>query len=362
MLFEPTTIKGVTIKNRIVRSATYEKMADNNGFVTEGLIKLYEKLTLGGSGLIITGNAIVHRTGISVPQAIRIDDRKYLEGLKNLTEAVHRLNGIIFIQLVHGGRQCYPALLDGDLPIAPSEVFEPLIKVMPRAMKEDEITMILEAFGKAAKLAKDAQFDGIQLHGAHGYLISEFLSPHTNRRDDNWGGDRNRRVNFIEQVILRIRSEVGSNYPLFIKLNSDDYIQGGLDIEESAFIAKRLADASIDAIEVSGGMYESDLKAARDAILKPEDEAYFRAASKKFKALLNIPIMLVGGIRSKSVASSILENSDADLISMSRPLVRQPDLPKRFMDGTERADCISCNGCMRFRKLQYVECVKLKAK
>jgi 2,4-dienoyl-CoA reductase-like NADH-dependent reductase (Old Yellow Enzyme family) len=359
MLFEPFSFSKIELKNRIVRSATYEKRADVDGFVTDPLIALYEELAKGGVGLIITGNALVHVTGRSVPQMLCIHNDFYIDRLRLLTDAVHRLGGMVIIQLVHGGRQCFPALLGGGQPIAPSEVHDPSIKVTPRAMTNEEIWEIIEAFGDAARRAMYAGFDGVQIHGAHGYLVSEFLSPHTNRRDDYWGGDEERRFHFLEEVCKAIKKEVEGNYPVMIKLNADDFIEGGLRPEESVRIAKRLEDLGISAIEVSGGMYESGIRTARMNILTPEQEAYFRNASRLFKKEVGIPVILVGGLRSKALAEDILRNGDADLVSISRPLIREPDLPNKFMEGKEKADCISCNGCMRFNKLDVVKCTQV---
>lgn len=359
MLFKSYNLSGIELKNRIVRSATYEKRADVDGFVTDALIEFYKELTRGGVGLIITGNALVHVSGRSVPQMICIHNDYYIDKLKRLTDAIHNLDGKVVIQLVHGGRQCFPILLGGESPLAPSEVYDPSIKVTPRAMTNEEIWEIIEAFGDAARRAVYAGFDGVQIHGAHGYLISEFLSPHTNRRDDYWGGDEERRFHFLEEVYKAIRREVGSNYPVLIKMNADDFIEGGLRPEESLRIAKRLEELAIDAIEISGGMYESGSKTAQPNILNKEQEAYFRGYSKLFKENLNVPVILVGGIRSKDVAEDILQKGDADLISISRPLIREPDLPNKFLAGKEKADCISCNGCMKFMKLDVVKCTQI---
>ena len=359
MLFEPYNLAGIELKNRLIRSATYEKRADIDGFATDAMIEFYKDLAKGGIGLIITGNALVHTSGRSVPQMICIHNDHYIDKLKLLTDAVHRHDGKIVMQLVHGGRQCFPALLGGEKPIAPSEVYDPSTKITPREMTNEEVWEIIEAFGDAARRAMYACFDGIQIHGAHGYLVSEFLSPYTNRRKDYWGGDAERRFHFLEETYKAIRKEVGDNYPVLIKMNGDDFVENGLNPEESVKIAKRLKELGIDAIEVSGGMYESGAKTAQLNILKTEQEAYFRNSSGLLKKETDIPVILVGGIRSKAIAEDILEKKDADLISISRPLIREPDLPNKFMAGKEKADCISCNGCMRFQKLDVVKCTQI---
>ena len=360
MLFEPFSFSGLDLKNRLVRSATFEKRADEDGFVTEFLIEMYEELAIGGIGLIITGNALVHPSGRSVPQMLCIHSDIYIHGMRKLTGAVHRLGGVIALQLVHGGRQSFPILLGGHDPIAPSAVFDTSTKIMPRAMTDAEIWEMIDAFADAARRARIAGFDGVQIHGAHGYLVSEFLSPHTNRRDDYWGGDEERRFHFLEEVYKAMRKEVGEDYPLMIKMNADDLIKGGLKVEEAARAAVRLEELGIDAIEVSGGMYESAEKTAKPDITSPEKEAYFRDAGKVFKDKLSVPVILVGGMRSRSVMEDVLQKGEADLVSLARPLIREPDLPNKLREGKAKADCISCNGCMEFEKFDVVKCVQLR--
>jgi 2,4-dienoyl-CoA reductase-like NADH-dependent reductase (Old Yellow Enzyme family) len=359
MLFEPFGFSGLTLKNRLVRSATYEKRADEDGFVTDSLIELYGELAKGGAGLIITGNALVHPSGRTIRQMICIHSNIYIKGLKRLTDAVHRLGGLIVMQLTHGGRQCIPLLLGGAEPIAPSAVYDPSTKVMPREMTEAVIWEIIEAFGEAAGRAEDAGFDGVQIHGAHGYLVSGFLSPHTNRRDDYWGGDEERRFHFVEEVYKSIRRAVGEGFPVLIKMNADDLLPGGITPEESVRAAERLEAIGIDAVEVSGGMMESQLKSAMPDILSPDKEAYFRASGRLFKGRLRIPVMLVGGMRSRSVMEDVLENGEADLICLARPLIREPNLPILMKEGKEKADCISCNKCMNFLRTDIVKCLEI---
>lgn len=359
MLFEPFSFSGLNLKNRLVRSATYEKRADEDGFVTESIVELYEELTRGGIGLMITGNALVHPSGRSIPQMLCIHSDIYIQGLRKLTAAVHELDGLIAIQLVHGGRQSFPVLLGGNPPLAPSAVYDTSTKIMPKAMTDAEIWGIIDSFGDAARRGRIAGFDAVQIHGAHGYLVSEFLSPFTNRRDDYWGGDETRRFHFLEEVYKAVRREVGEDYPVLIKMNADDLLDGGLQVEEAVRIAGKLEELGLDAVEVSGGMYESGKKTAQPDILTADKEAYFRSAGGLFKKGLQIPVMLVGGMRSRAVMEDVLRKGEADLISLARPLIREPDLPNKFREGKEAADCISCNGCMDFGKLDVVECIQL---
>ncbi|MDX9714671.1 MAG: NADH:flavin oxidoreductase [Dissulfurispiraceae bacterium] len=359
MPFSPFRLKNLTLKNRIVRSATFEKRADIDGFATDYLASLYKDLAKGGAGLIISGSALVHISGRILPQMICIHNDHYTEKLKKVTEAVHRYPSKIFIQLVHGGRQSHPKMLGREAPLAPSAVHDPSTNITPQEMTIEQIWEIIESFANSARRAMESGFDGIQLHGAHGYLISSFLSPHTNQRDDYWGGDEVRRFHFIEEVYKAIRDETGEQYPLTIKINSSDFINGGLEIQESVRIARQLQILGFDAVEVSGGMYEAGKKTVRTAINTTEQEAYFRSASAEFKKELYIPVILSGGIRSLSVMDDILGSSHADLVALSRPLIREPDLPNQMMAGKQKADCISCNGCMRFSKLDIVRCTQL---
>lgn len=360
MLFEPISFSGLNLNNRLVRSATFEKRADEDGFVTASLIELYRTLTVGGVGLIITGNALIHPSGRTVRQMICIHSDIYIQGLRKLTSAVHDLGGTIAVQLTHGGRQSPPALLGGNPPLAPSAVYDPSTDVMPAAMTDAEIWEVIDAFGDAARRARAAGFDAVQIHGAHGYLVSEFLSPHTNRRDDYWGGDEERRFHFLEHTYKAVRREAGEDYPLMIKINGSDMIEGGVRVNEAVRTAKRLEELGIDAIEVSGGMYEAGQKTSMPNILSADREAYFREAGRLFKRHLNVPVMLVGGMRSQAVMEDILQGGEADMISLSRPLIREPDLPNKFREGKKKADCISCNGCMNLQKLDVVKCVHVK--
>jgi 2,4-dienoyl-CoA reductase-like NADH-dependent reductase (Old Yellow Enzyme family) len=361
MLFDPGTLAGLRLKNRIVRSATFEKLADEDGFVTDALIRLYEDLAEGGSGLIITGHALVHPSGRTIRQMLCIHSDLYGEGLKRLTDAVHARGGIIAIQLNHGGRQCRPLVLGGAEPMAPSAVYDPATKAMPRAMTDTEIWAMVDAFADAAWRAQAAGFDAVQLHAAHGYLLSSFLSPHTNRRDDYWGGDEERRSHFPEEAVKAVRRAVGDEYPVLMKMNADDQIPGGILPEESGRQAARLVSSGLDAVEVSGGMMESKTRIIRPDILEPSQEAYYRYAGKAWKERLAVPIFLTGGMRTREVMEDVLEKGEADFFGMSRPLIREPNLPLVLQEGKGRAECVSCNKCTRFARLPRVCCVSGKA-
>lgn len=359
MLFTPFSFFGLHLKNRIIRSATCERMAEEDGFVGDSIIKLYTALTCGGSGLTITGNTLIHPSGWSSPRMLCIHSDIYVSGLRRLTDEVHRLGGIIAVQLSHGGRQCPSILLGGDEPIAPSSVYDPVGKVLPKEMTDFQIWEIIDAFASAGRRAVLSGFDAIQIHGAHGFLISSFLSPHTNRRDDYWGGDEERRFHFLEEVYKAIRKEVGDTYPILIKLNVDDLLPegAGLKPSESLRISQRLEEMGINAIELSGGMRESPIRTIRPDIKSPLDEAYFREEGRLFKQSLTVPVILTGGIRSREVMEDVLMKKEADIIGMSRPLIREPDLPLLLKEGKEKADCISCNKCIKLSRYEPIRCL-----
>lgn len=358
MLFEPYNLAGLELKNRIVRSATFEKMADENGFVTPRLAGLYEELAAGGCGLIVTGGALVHPSGRALRQMLSIHSDRYMEGLAGLAAAVHSRGGLVAVQLNHGGRQSRPLLLGGKAPLAPSAVHDPATGSTPRAMEESVIWEIVDSFGDAAWRARAAGFDAVELQGAHGYLISSFLSPHTNRRDDYWGGDEERRFHFAEEVLRAVRRAVGEDYPVLMKMNSDDLVPGGMLPEESARHARRLEEVGLDAVEISSGMMESEINTSRHGILEPSLEAYLRGSGALFKRALGIPVILTGGMRTAAVIEEVLNRGEADLIGLSRPLIREPHLPSLLMEGKAGADCISCNRCTRFSRIPYVRCMQ----
>ena len=364
-LFEPVDVvpEVLRINNGIVRSATYERRADEDGFVTADLVSLYEALATGGSGLIVTGCALVHPSGRLLPRMLSVHSDRYIDGLARLAERVHAKGGKIALQIVHGGRQSLPLYLGGALPMAPSAVYDPSSDVTPRAMTTDDIWRIIDAFAGAADRARKAGFDAVQIHGAHGYLVSDFISSHTNRRQDYWGGDEERRFHFPEELLEAIRAEVGG-FPVMMKINCDDLLPGerGLKPEGAANIAVRLENTGLDAIEISGGMRESTVRTIRPSILNESEEAYFRQAGALFKKRLRIPVILTGGMRSRRVMEDVLKNGEADMIGMSRPLIREPGLPNSMREGKEKADCISCNKCADFLKYDAVECFDLTGK
>ena len=347
-LFDKTTINGMTLQNRFVRSATWEGMCDPDGSPTGRLIKCYRDLARGGVGLIISGYTFVRPEGRQLPGKMGIHTDDFRQQMESLTSAVHEEGSKICIQLVHAGGQTNSATA-GCQPIAPSAVETAQFPEIPRELSLEDIAEIVTAFGSAAKRAKSYGFDAVQLHGAHGYLINQFLSPHINRRTDEYGGSIENRCRFLMKVYRTVRQAVGDDYPVMIKLNGSDFLEGGLTIEDAVYAARALYGVGIDAIEVSGGTSASgDQSPVRTDIEEPEQEAYNLGLAKQIKDAVSCPVMVVGGFRSYAVAEKTIKHEGIDYISMSRPFIREPDLVKRWEGGdTSTARCISCNGCFR---------------
>lgn len=373
-LFEESAIRSMVMKNRIIKSATSENMAELNGNPTEETVRFYERLAKGGVGLIITGLAYVNPDGQVFPRQSGIHNDDTISAWGNVVQAVHRHGAKIAIQLAHSGRQVDPKMFKGRTPISPSASFNLAYLSFSRSMNTDEIERTVENFGKSAGRAKEAGFDAVQIHAAHGYLISQFLSPLTNRRKDKWGGDFERRFKFLEEVYKSVRKAVGEDFPVLCKLNVADFAFGGINEKESMEIAKKLASLGVDALEMSGGTTaESPLDMCKgDApldILRKEysaplvmcmkvyfalqrkrtkfREAYWLPYVEKLKPMVDIPIILLGGIRRRSHAQQIIEEGRADFISLARPLIREPDLANKWRNGEqESATCVSCNRCL----------------
>lgn len=345
-LFEPATIGGISLRNRIVRSATWEGMCDGRGAPTERLLSLYETLAEEGVGLILTGYAFVLPEGKQTPGKMAMDDDALVPSLREMTRRVHAKGGKIAAQLVHAGGQASRGV-SGHPPVGPSAVFLPHYEEEPRPLSVEGIGRIVGAFARAAARAKEAGFDGVQLHGAHGYLLGQFLSSRTNRREDGYGGSLANRARFPLEVVEAVKGAVGAEYPVWIKLNGEDFLDGGISLRESSETARILERAGIDAIEVSGGTPGSgDRSAARTRIDSLEKEAYHRNLARVVKEGVRVPVGVVGGLRSPLLLEEILSSGDADFVSMSRPFIREPGLIRRWMAGdTARASCISCNGC-----------------
>jgi 2,4-dienoyl-CoA reductase-like NADH-dependent reductase (Old Yellow Enzyme family) len=302
-------------------------------------------LAKGGVGMIISGHAFVSPEGQAGPWQMGIYKDELIDGLKTMTDAVHQAGGKIVAQLAHAGHFA-PGALTKQPPHVVSN-FEGLSKSPRHELTTDDIQKLVNAFADAAQRAKTAGFDGVQIHSAHGYLLSQFLSPAYNLREDEYGGSIENRARVHVEIYRAIRSVVGKDFPVLIKINSEDYIENGLSLDDSIFASKMLTAAGLDAIELSGGTLSSGkLSPSRAGINKEEKEAYFKEAAAAYKKAIDIPLILVGGNRSMNVAEQTITSGTADYISMCRPFIREPGLIKRWQSGdTSPATCKSDNMC-----------------
>jgi len=333
--------------------ATAERMADANGVPRPQLKSLYQELVRGGVGLIISGHMYVHPSGRCHPEMTGIYSDALIPSLMELADAVHREGGFLVTQINHGGMQCSGETVEE--PIAPSAIDAPFLARRARQMTQAEIELTIEAYAQAARRAKEAGFDGVQIHGAHGYLISQFLSPFVNKRSDEWGGDLEGRMHFLRAVCQAVREQVGADYPMLIKLGVADGVEGGLTLEEGLQVVAALESMRLDAVEISGGIGGGRSSSVRKGIRTEADEAYFRPWAQEARNRTRLPIILVGGLRSQRVMEEVLAAGDADFISLCRPLICEPDLPKR-LGLQERSSCISANLCWAERAGEGIAC------
>jgi 2,4-dienoyl-CoA reductase-like NADH-dependent reductase (Old Yellow Enzyme family) len=344
MLFTPGHIGTLALPNRLVRSATAERMADADGRPRPRLKALYQELARGGVGLIITGHMYVHPSGKAHPEMTGIHSDELIPSLAELADAVHREGGRVVVQINHGGMQCSREAVPET--VAPSAVDAPFLTGPAREMTADEITLLIQAYGQAARRAREAGFDGVQIHGAHGYLVSEFISPFANRRTDEWGGDLEGRMRFLRAICQDVQEQVGPDYPVLIKLGTMDGVEGGLAPEQGVRVVAALEGLGLNALEISGGIGGGRNLNVRTGIRSEADEAYFRPLARQARPATRLPIILVGGFRSRRVMEEVLADGDADFISLCRPLICEPDLPNRLRAGSqERSSCISANRC-----------------
>lgn len=344
-LFETTELNGMTLQNRFVRSATYEAMAKLDGTVKDQLCDYMDQLSRGNVGLIITGHAHVTREGQAGPRQMGIYSDEMIVGLQRITSIVHNNGGVIAVQLAHAGQRGIGK--DQYASLGPSEAFEKGVTIASE-MTETDIQQTILAFGDAAERAVAAGFDAIQIHSAHGYLLSQFLSPHYNKRNDSYGGSLDNRAKLLIDVYKEIRKRVGASFPVMVKINSEDFLEGGFTMREMIKVAHMLEDLGIDAIEMSGGTFQSGkLIPSRVGTSKSEErEVYYREAAKAFRQEIKTPLILVGGFLSFDIASNAVSSGLTDYIALSRPLIREPHLIARWEDGDRtKAKCISCNKC-----------------
>ncbi len=363
-LFSPKKIGNVQIKNRIVRSATYERATEKYGYVGDRLLDIYDNLARGGTGLIISAFTAVDPGGTASAYQACLYDDSFIPGQKKLVKAIHKYSDVkIAAQIVHTGRQGYHPKYP---PVAPSAISFKRTGLTPRELTIEEIRVLKKKFIDAGKRAYECEYDMVQLHAAHGYFLCNFISPYTNKRIDEFGGSVKKRAKIINDIFIGLRDELGKNFPITIKLQTQDFIPDGLSLEEGIKIAKIISDTGFDGIEPSGGgeetmMYLKSPYPSRN-IKSPEDENYFLHFAKKVKPFMkDCALILVGGIRNPISAEIILKEGDADFISMSRPLIYEPNLPNRWKNGDlSPAKCISCNSCYVTLQQGPVYCVTKK--
>ncbi len=336
LLGAPFTLpSGALLPNRFVKSAMSENLADADNGPSAALIKLYERLGKGGTGLLVTGNVIVAQGGLTEERNVVIEDDRDLVRLARWASAAQAGGAKAWVQLNHAGRQS-PKMVTRQ-PVAPSAVTLARAGLFgeARALDDREIVGLVARFARAAAVVKSAGFSGVQVHAAHGYLVSQFLSPRTNQRDDRWGGDIEGRMRFLLEIVRAIRGAVGPEFPIGVKLNSADFQRGGFSAEDSTAVALALQAAGIDMLEISGGTYESPKMAGRpqrDSTRRRE--AFFLEYAEKLRADVDIPLLVTGGFRSVEGMADALRENAVDFIGLARPIAIEPDLPRRLIEGT----------------------------
>ncbi len=347
-LFDETKINGMLLANRLVRSATWEGMCEATGRPTAKLSSCYARLAKGGVGLIITGYAFVRPDGRQLPGQMGVHTDDFAAEMRALTAAVHHQGSKICMQLVHVGGQTTAKTI-GCQPVAPSAVQVAQFPELPAELAIGGIEELVACFAAGAARARDYGFDAVQLHASHGYLINQFLSPLTNRRSDRYGGSMENRTRFLLEVYRAVRAAVGKEFPVMVKLNGADNLEGGLELEDALYAARALDEEGADAIEVSGGTPASGERTpVRQGIETREQEAYNLPLAYRIKGGVSCPVMVVGGLRTFELAEGIIRREEADYIAMARPFIREPELARRWQEGDEsRARCISCNGCFK---------------
>jgi len=337
-LNKPLTLPcGITLNNRIAKSAMSENLSDKYHAPTQVLINAYKNWAKGGTGLLITGNVMIDAKAIGEPYNVIVQDESHFNLLKKWAETVKGTNSHIWPQLNHPGRQAL-ANINKEV-VAPSAV--PLkikgggmLFAKPRPLQHQEILDIIERFGNAAAICKKAGFNGVQIHGAHGYLVSQFLSPYTNQRTDEWGGALENRAKFVLEIYKDIRKKVGSDFPIGIKINSADFQRGGFTEEESIEILQILDAEGMDLIEISGGSYERPAMMMGDVKKQStvKREAYFMDYVEKAKKIIKTPLMLTGGFRTVEVMENALAENKVDVIGLARPFTVYPNLANQIFN------------------------------
>lgn len=329
--------RGRPLPNRIMKSAMSEVLAAKGHAPSDGLATLYQTWAEGGLGLAVTGNVMIDRRALGEPGNVVVEDARDLPALERWASAGTSEGGHIWMQINHPGKQS-PIFLSRE-PVAPSAV--PLGRGLdkafatPRELSDEEIDELIERYGTTARVARQAGFTGVQIHGAHGYLVSQFLSSHHNRRTDRWGGSLENRAAFAMAVYRSMRAAVGDDFPVSIKINSADFQKGGLTEEESLEVIAALVDAGIDLVEVSGGNYEAPVMTGamgqRDST--KAREAYFLSFAEALRKRVDVPLAVTGGFRTAQGMGDAVNSGAVDVVGLARALALEPDLPRRVLAG-----------------------------
>jgi 2,4-dienoyl-CoA reductase-like NADH-dependent reductase (Old Yellow Enzyme family) len=350
-LSEPLTLRsGITLPNRLAKAATSEHLADRRGAPTNQLITAYRTLALSGAGLLISGNVMVDGAALEAPRNVVIEDGRHLTQLRRWATVTEGTGAKFILQLSHPGRQTMRGnVLPGRRQdvVGPSEV--PLavggsrLFRAPRALSDAEITAIIDRFARAARIAANAGFDGVQIHAAHGYLFNQFLSPLVNQRTDRWGGSLENRMRLLVETVREIRATTPSQFLIAVKLNSADFQRGGFDADDSLTVAHALEKEGIDLLEISGGTYESTAMVTGTPQRESTRarEAYFLEFAERFSEELSVPVMLTGGFRTRQGMNDALDSGAVDIVGLARPITYEPDLPRRLLDGTAEKSLVT---------------------
>ena len=341
-LFEPIRINNLELKNRIVMPAMVTNYGNRDNTVSERLIAYHVARARGGFGLNISENFAVHPSGKAFAAVLGLWEDHFISGCASLVKAVHGRGGRIFAQIYHAGSQTTAAVI-GTQPIAPTALLHPINGTLPRAMVLEEIADMVTAFGEAARRARDAGFDGIEVHGSHGYLISEFMSTYTNRRADEYGGDLQGRLRFPMEILASIRRGVGADYPVIIRMAGDERVSDGRDIEESKIAARMLEEAGYDAFHITTAA------TATQHYIVPS--YYLPAAlnvpyAEEIKKAVSKPVITTGGIYDPYLAEQVLAEGRADMVGMGRASIADPELPNKVKAGAIEDIC-PCVGCLQ---------------
>lgn len=394
ILFSPLSLGPLSIAGRIIKTATSETRATADGYAGQLMLDFYEPMARGGVPLIITGNIYPSLDGKSTPMQMGIDTDAKIAPLKQLVDAVHAHGTKIIAQLNHSGRQVIPTYAGIAEAVSASAVKDLSTGTKPRALTVAEIERIVRQFGDAAVRCREAGFDGIQIHAGHGYLINQFLTPYTNKRDDDYGGTFEKRLRLLKEVYHAIRDRVGTGYPVIMKLNGSDYLplRPGLKTDDLVAIAKAMQDEGLDGVEVSVGQYESGFPMVRGTFqrclrlmlpgsvryLAPWRRFAFNAFwpilalifnllfwkregfnlryARHFKKALTMPVICVGGFLTKKAMERAIEDGLCDAVSLGRGFVANPYLVQQLRDGTKGPKCVNCNACVGVIGRMPIDC------